>query len=294
MDRLSVLCFAGTYGLALGCDLARFFVRWPARWLLTVSLLALGWLVHTAYLLNLALREHELRIATQFDFLVVLSWMFAAMALYLMVSVPRSVAIGIFVLPMAVVLSTLAGLTGIRPQSPTWASWTPVWGTIHGVFLILGALFTCVAFLAGLMYLLQARRLKRKQQATRGFKLPNLEQSERLNRLAVTLAFPLLTFGLLIGVLLNFEGASGRGPTVLRWSDPKILSAGIMWLIFAALLHARFRPEMRGRRVVLLSIVAFGFLIFTMFGVNFLLPTGHGAVASSASSSSPAAVGGSP
>ncbi len=287
MDRLSVLCFAGTYGLALACDLARFVVRWPTRWVVTLSLLALGWLVHTAYLVNLAAREHHIRIATQFDFLVLLSWVFAAMSLYLMARMPRSTAIGTFVLPLAVVLSALAGFSGTRPQAPSWADWAPIWGTIHGIFLILGALFTCVAFLAGLMYLLQARRLKLKQPASQGFKLPNLEQTERLNALAITLAFPLLTFGLLIGVVLNIEGAFATGTRVLSWTDPKILSAAVMWLLFAALLHARFQPVMRGRRVMVLSIIAFAFLLFTMVGVNLLLPTAHGLASTAARGGQP-------
>ena len=32
IDRLSVLCFAGTYGLALLAEAARFVVRSPVRW----------------------------------------------------------------------------------------------------------------------------------------------------------------------------------------------------------------------------------------------------------------------
>ncbi len=43
-----------------------------------------------------------------------------------------------------------------------------------------------------------------------------------------------------------------------------------MWLVFAVLLHARFRPEMRGRSVMVLSIVAFAFLVFTWIGVDAL------------------------
>ena len=60
-----------------------------------------------------------------------------------------------------------------------------------------------MAFAAGLMYLVQSNRLKHKRRPRFGFALPSLEQSERLNRGAITLAFPLLTFGLLIGVVLD-------------------------------------------------------------------------------------------
>jgi hypothetical protein len=42
-------------------------------------------------------------------------------------------------------------------------------------------------------------------------------------------------------------------------------------------MHARFRPAMRGRSVMLLTIVAFAFLVFTWVGVELLrLPTAHG------------------
>ena len=63
----------------------------------------------------------------------------------------------------------------------------------------------------------------------------------------------------------------------LSWTDPKVVSASLMWLVFAVLLHARFRPAMRGRSVMLLTILAFAFLVFTWVGVDVLrLPTAHG------------------
>ena len=66
---------------------------------------------------------------------------------------------------------------------------------------------------------------------------------------------------------------------MIRWTDPKVLSALGMWLVFAVLLHARFRPAMRGRSMMVLTIVAFAFLVFTWVGVEALrLPTAHGAV----------------
>jgi ABC-type uncharacterized transport system permease subunit len=50
-----------------------------------------------------------------------------------------------------------------------------------------------------------------------------------------------------------------------------------MWLVFAVLLNARYRPAMRGRSVMLLTILAFAFLVFTWVGVDVLhLPTAHG------------------
>ena len=71
------------------------------------------------------------------------------------------------------------------------------------------------------MYLVQMRRLKAKRPSRFGLALPSLEQSERINRGAITIAFPLLTFGLLIGMVLSvaarYEGitaASGAHTAV--------------------------------------------------------------------------------
>jgi ABC-type uncharacterized transport system permease subunit len=279
MERLTVLCFAGTYGLALASELARFAFRGAARWYLTVGLTALAWAVQTAYLLNLATIHHRLPMTTVFESLLALSWIVAAVGLYLMVHAPKPVAVGTFVLPIVVALAAVAGLAAPRRADWgfAWGGATAFWGSVHGLLLVAGAASTCVAFAAGLMYLAQASRLKHKRPNRFGFSMPSLEQSERLNRAAITLAFPLLTFGLLIGVGLSFTTRGGTGAAVLRWTDPKVLSALAMWLVFAVLLHARFRPAMRGRRVVLLTILAFAFLVFTWVGVDALhLPTAHG------------------
>src|ERR1700677_2644961 len=100
IDRLSVLCFAGTYGLALLAELARFFVRSRIRWYLAAGLMALGWLVQTAFLANVALKNPQVLVTTVFESVMVLSWIVALIGLYLMVRSPRQVAVGVFVLPL--------------------------------------------------------------------------------------------------------------------------------------------------------------------------------------------------
>jgi ABC-type transport system involved in cytochrome c biogenesis permease subunit len=281
LDRLSVLCFAGTYGLALLAELARFFIHSSIRWYVAAGLMGLGWLVQTAFLANLAFKNPLVLVTTPFESVMVLSWIVALIGLYLMVRSPKPVAVGVFVLPLVLGL-VIAGW--FAPRRSDWLEWGGMiafWGTVHGIFLLGGAVFTCVAFFAGLMYLVQMQRLKAKRPARFGLALLSLEQSERINRAAITIAFPLLTFGLLIGIILSLVPPTPEyGATTahtLQWTDPKVLSALLMWLVFAVLLHARFRPAMRGRSVMLLTIVAFGFLVFTWVGVEALrLHTAHG------------------
>jgi ABC-type uncharacterized transport system permease subunit len=248
---------------------------------MAAGLMALGWLVQTAFLANLAFKNPLVLVTTAFESVMVLSWIVALIGLYLMVRSPKPVAVGVFVLPLVLGL-VVAGW--FAPRQSDWLEWGGMiafWGTVHGIFLLGGAVFTCVAFFAGLMYLVQMRRLKAKRPSRFGLALPSLEQSERINRGAITIAFPLLTFGLLIGIILSMVPRTpANGATIahtLQWTDPKVLSALLMWLVFAILLHARFRPAMRGKSVMVLTIVAFGFLVFTWVGVEVLrLPTAHG------------------
>lgn len=277
IDRLSVLCFGGTYALALLAELARVAVRSDWRWRLTLALTGLGWIVQTAYLANLAVRHGGLPISTAFQSLLALAWILAAIGLYLMGRAPRTAAVGAFVLPVVLALVAIAGFMPAHSRLD-WTQlggWKTAWGTLHGVLLILGAVSTCVAFAAGLMYLAQSSRLKHRRPPILGFNLPSLEQSERWNRWAINLAFPLLTAGLLTGVGLNLE-TQRQGAGVLRWGDPKVLSTGALWLLFAGLLHARYRADWRGPRVMALTAVAFAFMLFALVGVDLLLPTAHG------------------
>ena len=114
LDRLSVLCFAGTYGLALLAELARFFIHSSIRWYVAVGLMTLGWLVQTAFLANLALKNPLVLVTTPFESVMVLSWIVALIGLYLILRSPKPVAVGVFVLPLVLGL-VIAGWFAPQP-----------------------------------------------------------------------------------------------------------------------------------------------------------------------------------
>jgi ABC-type uncharacterized transport system permease subunit len=105
------------------------------------------------------------------------------------------------------------------------------------------------------MYLVQAARLRAKRPPRQGLRLLSLERLEQMNRRAVDLAFPLLTAGLVIGLLLMFQ------QPLPPWTDPRILGAGVLWLAFLVLLVLRYGWHVRGRAFALLTILAFLLLI---------------------------------
>ena len=59
------------------------------------------------------------------------------------------------------------------------------------------------------------------------------------------MAFPFLTAGLVVGLVMQ-AALQQSGSSRIGWTDPKVVSGLLVWVVFAALLHARFRPEMRG------------------------------------------------
>ncbi|HPP06705.1 MAG TPA: cytochrome c biogenesis protein CcsA, partial [Syntrophorhabdaceae bacterium] len=57
--------------------------------------------------------------------------------------------------------------------------------------------------------------------------------------------------------------------------DPKETWSLITWIIYALFLHARFVKGWRGNRLAVISIIGFFSVIFTYFGVNFILSGLH-------------------
>ena len=127
-----------------------------------------------------------------------------------------------------------------------------------------------VAFVAGALFLIQERQLKRKTMGRLFHRLPSLEALDRMNFLAIGAGFGLLTVGLVCGVL---EVRLVLG----RWwiGDPKESLTVCLWMSYLALWLLRLRSTLRGRRVALLSVLGFSLVLFTFLGASHWLPSGH-------------------
>jgi ABC-type transport system involved in cytochrome c biogenesis permease subunit len=135
-----------------------------------------------------------------------------------------------------------------------------VWAAIHGTLILLSAIGITVGCMASVMYLVQVQRLRSKAPPRPGMRLLSLERLEAMNRHAVLLAFPLLTFGLLMGIGLSLQ----EGTPLDGFHSPKILSSLCLWVVFAILLYLRFVAHARGRQLALLTVVAFGLMLVSL------------------------------
>jgi len=100
--------------------------------------------------------------------------------------------------------------------------------------------------------------------------LPSDKVLDDLSYKAVAVGFPLLTLGILTGA----AWANYAWGTYWSW-DPKETWSLITWFVYAAFLHARFTAGWKGTRLAWLSIAGFGAVVFTYWGVNFVLSGLH-------------------
>ena len=263
LDKVTFTCFAASYALALLLELLHLLWPRPLLRVLALAAGAAGLLAHTLFLVNaFFLADHGPPPSSQLGSTLFLAWIVAIFYLYGSVHHGRR-AWGVFVLPLVLALVGLAAAFPLGREDPAGSDsfqGRRFWSLVHSVLLILAAVGVCVGFIASVMYLLQARRLRTKVPPREGLRLLSLERLEEMNRRAITLAFPLLTAGLLVGLFQLIPHLR----TAVVWTDLRILGAAVLWVVFALLLYLRYGAHLRGRRVAQLTIVAFVLLLFTL------------------------------
>ncbi len=100
--------------------------------------------------------------------------------------------------------------------------------------------------------------------------LPSAEVLDRITYKTIGVAFPLLTLMIAAGAYW----ANRTWGSYWSW-DPKETWAAITWLVYAGYLHMRITRGWRGRRAAYFAILGFAVVMFTFFGVTYLLPGLH-------------------
>jgi cytochrome c-type biogenesis protein CcsB len=204
-----------------------------------------------------------------YESLVFFAW--AIVLVYLVVDIRyHQRTLGVIAAPLAAVALALTSLlpgakSEIRPLIPALQS---NWLAVHVITCFLGYAAFAIACGVSIAYMIQVKRSS-SQRGTISW-LPSSQTLDEINYKAIAIGFPLLTLGIITGA----AWASYAWGSYWSW-DPKETWSLITWFIYAAFLHARFTREWRGRKTALLSIVGFGAVIFTYFGVNFLLSGLH-------------------
>ena len=232
MERITLMCFGASYAVALLLEIVRLLRPVPILRILSLIAVGAGLLAHSLFIIHWFFIVQPMPpLASQFGSLLFLALILAVFDLYGSIHHPR-VAWALFVLPLVLGLIGLADLFRPGPDALVTANWghgEVIWNTAHGILLLLAAVGVCVGFVASVMYLVQARRLRGKTPPGQGLQLLSLERLEEMNRRAVMWAFPLLTAGILIGVMQ----LAAHSEDLHGWGDPQDLSAAGLWVVFA-------------------------------------------------------------
>src|SRR5580704_17570102 len=171
----------------------------------------------------------------------------------------RTVSFGIFLLPVAALLTLVPAF---RPGAEVldYPLLHTGWLFLHVALLLAAYAALLISLCVSLLYLIQERRLKQKLPALSW--LPPLETTDQIAQKSLLFGLPCMTAGLLIGSLIAqvTVGAS-------YFRDPKIVLTFAMWLAYVAMIHIRRIAGLRGRRAVYLSTFVF-FVVLAVWAAN--------------------------
>lgn len=249
---IKVMCFAASYAVAFGLELWHLARPRPILHYLALAFGVAGLFAHFVYLIVQAVP-----LGSPTGSLLVLAFVLAIFYVGEAIHHQR-IAWALFVLPVVLVLIGLAVLVEGSADAP--ANWDNVWVVTHITLLLLAAVGVAIGFIASVMYLVQLRRLQAKLPPGQGLPLFSLERLELMNRRAILWSFPLLTAGLVIGVVLLIS----NGFSLEDWLTPRILSIAGLWLVFVILLYLRYRVHVRGKQLAWLTLVAFPIFVLAL------------------------------
>jgi cytochrome c-type biogenesis protein CcsB len=254
------------------------YLVFRSRKLGTVALAATGvaLLLHTTAILWRWVESYQLGfghapLSNMYESLVFFSWCITSIYLFVEWRMKTRI-IGVFILPFSFLTIAYAALAPgmsdrIDPLIPALQS---NWLHAHVITCFLSYASFAISFAVSIMYLIKGRRKEGEPETRLAASFPPLESLDNLVYKTIAVGFPLLTLGIITGAAWA-DYAWGA-----YWSwDPKETWSLITWFVYAVFLHARFTREWRGRRTAILSLIGFGAVIFTYFGVNYVLSGLH-------------------
>jgi ABC-type uncharacterized transport system permease subunit len=174
-------------------------------------------------------------------------------AFLVLATVYRTVSFGVFLLPIAALLTLIPAF---RPGAEVldYPLLHTGWLFLHVALLLAAYAALLISLIASVLYLIQERRLKQKRTTQARSWLPPLETTDQIALKSLLFGLPCMTAGLLIGSVVALETI---GPAF--FADPKVLLSLAMWVVYVAMIFIRRHSGLRGRRAIYLS--GFVFLI---------------------------------
>ncbi len=273
-SQLLGICTLG-YLLASALYMATFIFKTKKSGVAASIVTVLTFIIQTA---GLGLRWYEsyqmgmghAPMSNMYESLVFFSW--AIVVFYMGLEIKfNNRLLGTFAIPFAFVAMAYASMgKGINQQiNPLIPALQSNWLIAHVMTCFIGYAAFAVACGLGFMYLVKHSN---KDSDGTGLiaTLPELKVIDDIIHKSMIFGFLWLSAGIITGAIW----ANSAWGTYWSW-DPKETWSLITWFVYAATLHARLTRGWQGKRIAWLAILGFFSVIFTYFGVNFLLSGLH-------------------
>ncbi|PIE65093.1 MAG: c-type cytochrome biogenesis protein CcsB [Desulfobacterales bacterium] len=183
----------------------------------------------------------------------------------------KNKTIGAFTLPLAFLFMAYASFApmnrGINPLIPALQS---NWLISHVITCFVGYAAFAIAAALGVMYLVKNKIDPDSARADGTEYLPPSSSLDDLVHKSIIFGFIWLSAGIITGAIW----ANSAWGTYWSW-DPKETWSLITWFFYAFTLHLRYTRGIEGKTIAWMSLVGFLSVIFTYYGVNYLLSGLH-------------------
>lgn len=233
----------------------------------------IGFLGHTAGIILRWVESYRMKIgfhapfSNMYESLVFFSW--SIILAYLLIERRyKNKSIGGVVVPLAFLAMAYASLDPNKAIQPLIPALKSNWLIAHVITCFLGYAAFAVSFGIAIMYLMKIGDAEGKSRFLSQF--PSVKILDQLVYQTIMHGFLFLTIGIITGAVW----ANSAWGSYWSW-DPKETWSLITWFIYATLIHSRMVRGWAGKRIALLSIIGFIAVLFTYFGVNYILPGLH-------------------
>ncbi len=242
-----------------------------------VAITVLGALIHAASIAVRGVAVDEVPWSNMYEFASVAGLVAVLAFLGALWRMPKIRYLGLFIMFPVIVMMFLAGTVLYARAQPLVPALRSYWLAIHvtAAATAEGALLTSSAIT--ILFLVKQRWDRNVSAArtsrfpvTLGGRLPDAQTLDKVAYRIVAFAFPIYTFGIICGAIWA-EAAWGR-----YWGwDPKETWAFIVWVVYAAYLHARATAGWKGRAAAWINLAGFAAITFNFFVVNIVISGLH-------------------
>ncbi|MFH0781586.1 MAG: c-type cytochrome biogenesis protein CcsB [Pseudomonadota bacterium] len=245
----------------------------PAATFFTIA----AFLIQTAGIILRWIESYQMGIGhapltNMYESVVFFAW--TIIALYLAIEwIFKTRTIGAFAVPLAFLAMAYASFSSniSKSISPLIPALQSNWLIAHVITCFVGYAAFAVAAGLGIMYLLKnSAHSEAEVLTTTPSNLPPLSFIDDLIHKTMIFGFIWLSAGIITGAVW----ANSAWGTYWSW-DPKETWSLITWFFYAITLHARYTRGWAGKRIALLAVFGFLSVLFTYYGVNFILSGLH-------------------